>query len=138
MRCSRQTFVCPQGNVECLTAPLSLSYNFLTLSANRIRIPTELFTMRGPDTFPRIDFDLDVKQNSNLSPSSIKVTEEHFKLSVESSQPNLAVVSIVLPIVGKQDIELELNMTIFNEEGFFGTATASITIYATVDEWEDF
>jgi len=94
--------------------------------------------MRGPDTFPRIDFDLDVKQNSNLSPSSIKVTEEHFKLSVESSQPNLAVVSIVLPIVGKQDIELELNMTIFNEEGFFGTATASITIYATVDEWEDF
>lgn len=137
MRCARQTFVCPQGNVECLTAPLSLSYNFLTLRASRIRIPTELFTMRGPDTYPRIEFDLDVKSVTQLQRNSIAVIKDNFRLRVDPAQQNVAVVSVVLPIQGGQDIKLQLNMNIYNDDGFFGTATATITIYATVDPWED-
>ena len=137
MRCARQTFVCPQGNVECLTAPLSLSYNFLTLRASRIRIPTELFTMRGPDTYPRIQFELDIKSVTGLASNAIAVTKDNFQLKVDPEQQNVAVVSVVLPIQGSQDIKLQLNMNIFNDDGFFGTATATITIYATVDPWEE-
>lgn len=128
--------MCSQGDVECLTAPLSLSYNYLTLRSSRIRVPTELFTMRGPDTFPRIEFELDVKSVTQLGRDSIRVTREHFRLYVNAEKSNVAVVSVVLPIEGQQDIELQLNMNIYDVNGFFGTATATITIYATVDPWE--
>lgn len=137
VRCARQTFVCSQGDVECITAPLSLSYNFLTLRASRIRIPTELFTMRGPDAFPRIDFELDVSQVENLGRDSIAVTSANFDLRVDPAQSNVAIVSIVLPIQGSQDIQLKLDMNIYNDDGFFGTATATINIFATVDPWEE-
>lgn len=93
--------------------------------------------MRGPDAFPRIEFTLDVTEVRNLNRDSIQVTRDHFRLQVDPSQRNVAIVSVVLPIQGQQDIELRLNMNIFNEEGFFGTARATITIYATVDDWED-
>jgi len=137
VRCARQTFVCPQGDVECFTAPLSLSYNFLTLRASRIRIPTELFTMRGPDSFPRIEFNLEVVDVTGLGADAIRVMRDNFQLSVQSSEPNVAVVSVTQPIQGQQDIELILNMNLYNENGFFGTAQATIYIYATVDPWED-
>lgn len=136
VRCARQMFVCPQGDVECFTAPLSLSYNYLTLRASRLRIPTQLFTMRGPNSFPRIDFDLEVSSVTNLGRGSSRVTRDNFQLSTDPSTPSVSVVSVVLPIQGQQDIELKLNMNIYNNEGFFGTATATITIYATADPWE--
>lgn len=93
--------------------------------------------MKGPDTFPRIEFELKVKSVTNLGGDSIGVTQEHFRVYVNPDQANVAVVSVVLPIEGKQDIELLLNMNIYNNDGFFGTASATITIYATVDPWED-
>lgn len=137
VKCARQTFVCSQGDVECITAPLSLSYNFLTLRASRIRIPTELFTMRGPDAFPRIDFELNVDEVKNLGSDSIAITRSNFDLRVDPAQSNVAIVSVVLPIQGSQDIRLKLNMNIYNDDGFFGMATATITIFATVDPWEE-
>lgn len=123
--------------MECLTAPLSLSYNFLAVRASRIRIPTELFTMRGPDAFPRIDFDLSVVGVDNLGRDAIRVTRSNFDLRVDPAQSNVAIVSVVLPIQGSQDIKLQLDMNIYNDDGFFGTATATINIFTTVDPWEE-
>lgn len=92
--------------------------------------------MRGPSSFPRIEFELEVKEVTKLNRDSIRVTRDHFQLQVDSAEPNIAVVSVVLPIVGKQDIQVVLNMNIYKTDRFFGTASATITIYARVDPWE--
>lgn len=93
--------------------------------------------MRGPDTYPRIEFELDIKSVAGLASNSIAVTKDNFQLKVDPAEQNIAVVSVVLPIQGNQDIQLQLSMNIYNDDGFFGTATATITIYATVDPWEE-
>lgn len=93
--------------------------------------------MRGPDSFPRIEFNLEVVDVTGLGADAIRVMRDNFQLSVQSSEPNVAVVSVTQPIQGQQDIELILNMNLYNENGFFGTAQATIYIYATVDPWED-
>lgn len=92
--------------------------------------------MRGPDSFPRIDFELSVKSVEQLLQDSIPVTRDHFRVHVDPQQRHIAIVSVVLPIQGQQDIALQLDMNIYNDDGFFGTASATITIFATVDPWE--
>jgi len=55
---------------------------------------------------------------------------------------NEAVIQLLLPVQGPQDVELQLDMKIFsrefrenNEEVFFGTAIAKIYVYISEDDW---
>jgi len=55
---------------------------------------------------------------------------------------NEAVIQLLLPVEGPQDVELQLDMNIFSrefrrndEEVFFGTAVAKIYVYVTGDDW---
>lgn len=55
---------------------------------------------------------------------------------------NEAVIQLLLPVEGPQDVELQLDMNIFSrefrqndEEVFFGTAVAKIYVYITGDDW---
>ena len=55
---------------------------------------------------------------------------------------NEAVIQLLLPVEGPQDVELQLDMNIYsrefrqnNDEVFFGTAVAKIYVYVTADDW---
>ena len=131
--------MCPQGDQECLYAPLSYSVNFITFPSN-IRVPADLFTMRGPlSRFRRLEFDLKLNEAKGPNTGVSRVGADFFK--VKEVGPNEAVVQLLREIEGPQDIELQLNMNIYSkefqetrpskEEIFFGTAVAKIKIYVT-------
>ena len=137
IRCQRQTFVCAQGDEECLYAPLSLSYNFITFPT-KIRMPADLFTMRGPHSHHRrLSFDLELISAQDPYTGESRVTRDMFRLDHVSDHE--ALVRLMEEIQGPQDIELKLNMNIYSrefrveEEIFFGTAIAVIKIYVTQD-----
>ena len=131
--------MCPQGDQECLYAPLSYSVNFITFPSN-IRVPADLFTMRGPlSRFRRLEFDLKLNEARDPHTGESRVGSDYFK--VKEVGPNEAVVQLLREIDGPQDIELQLNMNIYSKEFqdtnpdrkeiFFGTAVAKIKIYVT-------
>uniref|UniRef100_A0A194AMZ4 Putative fibulin-2-like protein n=1 Tax=Pinctada fucata TaxID=50426 RepID=A0A194AMZ4_PINFU len=53
IRCKRISFTCRRGDYECLNAPISLSYNFLSFPSN-VKTPTDLFAMSGPQTSQKV------------------------------------------------------------------------------------
>ena len=134
VRCQRVSFVCPQGDTECLYAPLSYSENYITFPQN-IRIPADLFTMRGPRSLQRrLDYKLKLLSVTSSKTSVQKVTRESFKL--RHTAPHEAVISLISDVQGPQDINMQLNMNIYSRERnsgeiFFGTAVANITVYVT-------
>lgn len=141
IRCQRKTFTCAQGDADCLYAPLSYSVNFVAIPGKLIRVPTALFTMRGPVTSNRrLQFELQVVGAFDPRTGAVRVNRTHFDLY--QVQPNEVVVQLVNEIRGPNDIELQLTMAVFSrdslsaeEETFFGTAVAKIFIYITEDPW---
>jgi len=140
VKCQRRTFLCPQGDVECLYAPLSYSTNFITFPS-KIRIPADLFTMRGPlSPYRRLVFDLKIIKAFDPITKEMRVNRSFF--NIHQVRDNEAVVQLLKEVEGPQDIELQLDMNIYSrefkqndEEVFFGTAVARIFIYVTKDEW---
>jgi hypothetical protein len=126
--------------VECLYAPLSYSTNFITFP-NKIRVPADLFTMRGPQSpYRRLEFELLLVKAEDPRTGHSRVNRQFFKLNNISD--NEAVVQLLNSIDGAQDIELQLNMNIYSQEFqehgqelFFGTAVARIHIFVTDEDW---
>src|SRR6218665_1117307 len=78
VKCQRKTFVCAQGDVECLYAPLSYSTNFITFPT-RIRTPADLFTMRGPlSPYRRLVFDLKMIKAEDPASGENRVNRAYF------------------------------------------------------------
>jgi fibulin 1/2 len=141
VRCQRQTFVCPQGDTECLYAPLSISFNFITIPS-KIRVPADLFTMRGPlARHRRLEFELKMREAVNpVTGATSPVTLDYFR--VQKVKDNEAIVTLLQEITGPQDVELQLDMNIFSrefredqEEIFFGTAVAVFKVFVSEDPW---
>lgn len=141
VRCQRRSFVCRQGDSDCLTAPISYSYNFLSFPT-KIRIPADLFTMRGPQShFKRIDFELKLVSARNPRTGASDVTRDFFEMRNPDGRRHAVVVSLNRLIPSAQDIELELNMHIYTtnlnnngqQDTFYGTAVAKIYLYVTED-----
>lgn len=140
VRCQRKTFVCAQGDLECLYAPLSYSTNFITFPM-QIRTPADLFTMRGPlSSYRRLGFDLKLISAQDPRTGEARVDRGYFAL--HQLRSNEAVIQLLREVPGPQDIELQLDMNIYSkefgqnsEEIYFGTAVARIFIYVTKDSW---
>ncbi|ELU04015.1 hypothetical protein CAPTEDRAFT_156040 [Capitella teleta] len=140
VKCQRQTFVCPQGDIECLYAPLSYSTNFITFP-NKIRVPADLFTMRGPSSpYRRLEFELKLVNAEDPRTGRPGVSRGFFKLN--NIRENEAAVQLLRAIEGAQDIELQLNMNIYSreftegaQEIFFGTAVARLHVFVTDQDW---
>lgn len=142
IRCHRKSFTCAQGDADCLYAPISYSVNFIAVSGRLIRVPTDLFTMRGPLTANRrLQFELQVIGARDPRTGAVRANRAFFNLN--GVRPNEVVVQLVREIHGAQDIELQLNMNVYSKDGegsdaeeiFFGTAVAKIFIYITEDPW---
>ncbi|XP_067136118.1 fibrillin-2-like isoform X2 [Centruroides vittatus] len=135
-RCKRAVVNCRQGDAECLKAPLSYSFNFITLVSN-MQIPVsgqlDLFTMRGPRfSFTSVQFALELK--SARAPEGINpASREYFQ--IRRTAFNEVMLSIARSIPGPQDIELELIMKMYHNGLFGGTAIAKILIFVTRYEY---
>lgn len=131
-RCKRESLVCQHGDTDCLRAPLSFSYNYITFVSN-LRIPAsgqiDLFTMRGPLwSTTTVQFTLEL--NSARAPGGITpVTRDYFRL--RRTAFNQAVISLARSIPGPQDIELELVMKLYSNGLYGGQAVAKIFVFVS-------
>ena len=132
-RCQRSSLICAREDRACLTAPLSYSHNFLSFPS-KIRIPADLFTMRGPfSNIQRLQFDLRLISAADPLSGEQRVARDFFYL--KHFRDNEAVVSLLRQIDGPQDVELELEMKIFTNGRYSGTAVAKIFLYVTKNEF---
>lgn len=118
---------------------MSYSYNFLTLPS-RIPIPRtghlDLFSMRGPLwQSATVQFNLELSDVRAPSAATEKVSRSVFSLRRSTSSPNQAVLALTKSIVGPQDIELLLNMDMYQGGVFSGVAVVKIFIYVTQYEF---
>ncbi|XP_052281338.1 fibulin-5-like isoform X1 [Dreissena polymorpha] len=129
VRCRRLSFTCRQGDTECLNAPISLSYNFLTFPTN-VRIPTDLFSMSGPSTADKtfnwyLNMTSALPRQTGVNPA----TRQDFDLRIGN---NNAVVALMNRVEGPQDIELQITMQITDiYSGYTGNAISMIYLYVT-------
>lgn len=130
---------CHSWDTECLRKPVSYSYNFLTLPS-KIPIPArtgqlDLFSMRGPLwASATVQFNLelnDVRAPNDLVDRNLKVDRNVFSLRRSTSSPNQAILALTKSIVGPQEIELFLNMDMYQNGVFSGVAVVKIFIYVT-------
>ncbi|XP_037577535.1 fibulin-1-like isoform X1 [Dermacentor silvarum] len=138
-RCKREKRDCAPEDQECRKEPLSLSFNYFTLPHN-MKIPPsghqDFFTMRGPRfSFSTVHFELElVEARASSRAHGVEVaTREHFFL--RNTGVNEAMVSIVRPLQGPQDIQLELRTSIYHNGLYSGSALAKIFIYVTEHEF---
>lgn len=131
-RCKKLTTYCPPNDEECPRRPLSYSYNYLPLVSNMTLSSlgqVDLFTMRGPLwASTTVQFELELEDTS--APASVEpVTREHFQL--RRTAFNQAVISLVKTIIGPQEILLSLNMQLYQQGRFSGSAVAKLMIYVS-------
>ncbi|OQV18960.1 Fibulin-1 [Hypsibius exemplaris] len=101
-RCRRLSLVCPIGDSYCLQQPISYSYNYMAIPTNPIFPNTgkiDLFTMRGP------------QQPTTKRPFmyGVQPADRRF-FDTRTTGFNQATISLVRPLDGPQEIELEMQM----------------------------
>ncbi|CAL4058706.1 unnamed protein product, partial [Meganyctiphanes norvegica] len=131
-RCKKHSLYCREDDEECRKQPLSYSYNFLPLVSN-LTLPqvgkVDLFTMRGPLwTSTTVHFTLELEE-VRASEGVKQATREYFHLKRTSF--NQAVISLVRPIKGPQEVQLALLMQLYHNGAYGGSAVAKLIIYVS-------
>lgn len=126
---------CCVDDVACREQPLSMSYSHFTLPHN-FRIPSSgeltFFRLWGPRSgYSSIDFDLElVDATTSSSDGDVELaTRDHFLLDRTSS--NEVTVSLVQPLQGPQDVELELKTIIYHHGRCGGSTLSKIFVYVS-------
>ncbi|XP_076236207.1 uncharacterized protein LOC143180395 [Calliopsis andreniformis] len=134
-RCIR-TWPCRISDTACLQSPTHYSYNFITL-VSMLPIapnhPEELFKMKGyhlPDS--TIQFSMAFLE-ARAPPGVQRATESCFAL--KRPAPTQAVLMMTRSIPGPQEIELDLNMEVYHNSIFAGSAVAKILIFVSQYEF---
>lgn len=120
-RCKKAPVFCRDDDETCRRQPLSYSYNFLPLVSNLTLPPTgqvDLFTMRGPLwSYTTVQFDLELE--SARAPLGVEAAKREF-FHLKRTSYNQAVISLVRPITGPQEVQLALNMQLYHQGAFGG------------------
>lgn len=116
--------------------PTMYSFNYMTFVSNIQITPNSklnLLTVRGPTLYnSTTQFFLNLI--SVQAPVDVqKATEDNFRLS--QSSPNEAVVSLVKPIRGPQEIELNLITRFTYEKTYEGFSISKFIIYVSKYEF---
>ena len=116
---------------------LSYSYNFLSLVSN-IRIPTrpgylDLLAMSGPVfAITGIRYELELVNATSGKDDVRLALRDDFIL--RRPEYNRIIVSLIRPLTGPQDVELQLTVSLFDESPIGGTTKANI--HLVVSEYE--
>ncbi|XP_052124125.1 fibulin-1-like [Frankliniella occidentalis] len=131
-RCRRIARGCPPNDHECRRQPQLMTFNFMTLVSN-MSIPAsgalDLFVMRGAltaDTHTLFSLDLDSARAPVGVPAA---TRANFKLS--QVRDNQAVVALVRPLAGPQDVELRLVMEVYSGSFLAGLNVAKLFLFVS-------
>lgn len=134
-RCKRLSVTCREGDTECLHKPMTYSFHFITLVSN-LTIPggaLDLFSMKGPLwSSTTVDFKLDLI-TAHAPPGVQEATREYFLLL--STAHNQAGIRLVRPLIGPQDIHLQLTMEFFYNGIYGGTTISKISIFVSQYEF---
>ncbi|XP_012149839.2 uncharacterized protein LOC100874867 [Megachile rotundata] len=134
-RCVR-SWPCHFADAACIKSPSHYSYNFITLvsmlpiAPNK---PEELFKMKGyhlPTS--TIQFSMTFLE-ARAPPGVQRATESCFAL--KRPAPTQAVLVMTRSIQGPQEIELDLNMEVYHNAIFAGSAVAKILIFVSQYEF---
>ncbi len=124
------------SDLECLRRPVSLSYNFISLVSNlRVMnsnsdIGIDLFTMQSARYFSLTTrFTLDVVDVRAAKDVPSEADRSFFRL--KNPVPHRAVVSLVKPLHGPQDVTLELRMDMYHLGKYQASALAKLYIFVT-------
>ncbi|XP_044316578.1 fibulin-1 isoform X3 [Drosophila rhopaloa] len=126
-RCRQSTNFC-EGE-DCYTKPSAYTYNFITF-VSKLMISPEgrpIFTLRGPLWYDNIDFDLKIvriQATKNIQ----KATDKNFETLKNNNQVN---VLLMKSLEGPQDIELELNMTVYTNGMPRGKSVAKLFLFVS-------
>ena len=90
--------------------------------------------MRGP-LWPTASVQFALELNDVRAPEGEEGTSRNYFTLRRSSSHNQAVLALVRSIPGPQDIELQLNMDMFQNGVFSGVAVVKIYIYVTQYEF---
>ncbi|XP_054280638.1 fibulin-1-like isoform X1 [Macrosteles quadrilineatus] len=135
-RCKRITMSCRDGDTECLEKPLTYTFHFITLVSNlttRAEGPLDLFMMRGP-VWSSTNVAFDLQLDKVHAPPSVPVaTLEDFQLV--SSDHNIANIRLLKPLMGPQDIFLQLIMKFYYNGIYGGTTISNISIFVSQYEF---
>ncbi|XP_066997488.2 fibrillin-1 isoform X2 [Anabrus simplex] len=130
-RCKRESLFCNQDDVACFRLPHSYSYNFIAFVSNLLIPPSghlDLFTMRGLRSTATVSFTMQFV-NARAPPGVPLANKEYFLL--RRGVFNQGIISIVRPIIGPQEVELELVMDI-SQNGLYGSsAVAKLFIFVS-------
>ncbi|KAJ1525633.1 hypothetical protein ONE63_008851 [Megalurothrips usitatus] len=136
-RCHRVPRPCAADDIECLRQPLLMTSNYLSLVSN-MTIPgsggggggqLDLFVMRGSaagDTHTSFQLKLDDARTPHGVPAA---TIDHFRLT--QVKGNTAVVSLVRPLFGPQDVELRLEMEVYSGNFFATRNVAKLFLFVS-------
>ncbi|KAG8286304.1 hypothetical protein J6590_062807 [Homalodisca vitripennis] len=134
-RCKRITMSCREGDMECLQKPLTYTFHFITLVSNLTRSngPLDLFMMRGPVwSSTNVQFDLRLDK-VHTTPSVKAASLQSFQL--EEADHNVANIRLLQPLIGPQDIYLQLFMKFFYNGIYGGTTISNIAIFVSQYEF---
>ena len=133
-RCRRRTTRCHRGDADCLRKPVSISHNFIALISN-LRVTGQgvnLFTMQSA-RYRMLTTKFTLTVRDVRAPKDVAAADaSHFRLKTGSHS---AILSIVKPIQGPQDVVLELLMEMYHLGRFQASAAANIYIYVTPYEF---
>ncbi|CAB4064149.1 FBLN1_2 [Lepeophtheirus salmonis] len=135
-RCRRISVKCRSQDYSCLRKPVSISYNFISLISNiniRKNGGINLFEMQSAK-HPTLTtkFTLTLKEVRASRESSGKVDRDYFRVK---KRPFRAIVTLTKPIIGPQDIVLELMMDMYQHGRYQASAAAKIFLYVSPHEF---
>lgn len=130
-RCKRASNVCDIRDINCIRMPSQYSYHFVTFVSN-LPIPEEgkidFFQMKGPAwSNSNAHFDMDIL--NVRCPRNVKQADpSYFRMKRDSSK---VIISLVRPIEGPQDIELQLQMELYISGVFQGKVVSTVFIFVS-------
>lgn len=130
-RCKRASNVCDIRDTHCIRMPGQYSYHFVTFVSN-LPIPDEgkidFFQMKGPSwAGSSANFNMDVA-NVRCPPQIKQADSNHFRMKRDLHK---VIVSLVRPIEGPQEIEMQLQMELYVSGVFQGKVISTVFIYVS-------
>ncbi|KRX53424.1 Fibulin-1 [Trichinella sp. T9] len=137
-RCTRKTLFCLPSDRDCMNAPMSILYNFIALT-NELRFQDfgmnalPLITFNGPvNAETSVQYELQLDRVVTLGSKTVKpATRASFSVQKLITKPNAAVLNLIEPLQGPQQVDLDLIMHFRHAGNFGGRSLSKIVLHVS-------